>query len=332
MKRMYRPLAIAAVTLAVAAGGAAQSIEKFASFEMTWPQRSPEEVSARVNAAVEAITGQKPKSGYAKRPYTPPAEGGRVQVKVAEAPALEISYLPDYDEIRISDIELAASTSPEKEISRDEAVAVAKKAFEQLAARKLVNASDYNWERVDVASTWVGGGSLDGHEIEEKKRVEYRLTLRRQINGIEVANAGVRIGVHASGRVSALRIGGVAVASKTTDIEQPTGKGRWLTSKTSVNDLQERFAREIAVKETKPKVAWARVMYVMPENQRTAVVAPLYVVSYSVEVPTDEGQTAVSRRRTIGYSLVDPQAAPVDLTPPVRKPDIEKTIKKDPYK
>jgi hypothetical protein len=68
-------------------------------------------------------------------------------------------------------------------------------------------------------------------------------------------------------------------------------------------------------------------MYVMPENKRRAVVEPLYVVSYSLEFPTDADETAVSRRKTIGFSLIDSKAPPVDLTPPVRVPVIEQARK-----
>ena len=58
-----------------------------------------------------------------------------------------------------------------------------------------------------------------------------------------------------------------------------------------------------------------------------AVVEPLYVVSYALEVPSDDGQVAVSRRKTVGLSLVDANARPIDLTPPVRPPQIEKERK-----
>ena len=47
----------------------------------------------------------------------------------------------------------------------------------------------------------------------------------------------------------------------------------------------------------------------MPENKRSAIVAPMYVVSCSLAVPTDDDQIAVSRRKTIGFSLTEPKAA-----------------------
>jgi len=92
-------------------------------------------------------------------------------------------------------------------------------------------------------------------------------------------------------------------------------------------ELKARFEREVVVKNAKLKVAWSSVLYVMPENRRAALVEPLYAVSYSLEVPSDDGNTAVSRRKTVGFSLSDPNAPSVDLTPPVRAPQLEKTRK-----
>jgi hypothetical protein len=56
----------------------------------------------------------------------------------------------------------------------------------------------------------------------------------------------------------------------------------------------------------------------------------MYVVSYSLETPADDGQVAVSRRKTVGLSLVDANARPVDLTPPVRAPTLETGRKPEP--
>ncbi len=323
----------AAVALGIGCNASAQpekpqAAERFASFEMAWPIRKPEAIAARARAAAEAMTGQGLRSPAVVVPIkSAEASRRRMQVTVPGAPALEIIYLADYDELRIVDTELAASAAPEGEMPQDEALKLAKRAFDELARRNLVEPRQYTWDSTDIASTWVGRGSRDG-KTAEKKRIEYRITLRRSINGIELANAGVRIVVHASGRVSGLRLGGVAVASKTAgNVEEPIGKGRWLSRQVATSDLQARFERDVVPEKAKARVAWSRVMYVMPENRRSAVVEPLYVVSYSLEFPTEAGETAVSRRRTVGFSLVDPKAPPVDLMPPVRAPQIEKTLK-----
>lgn len=330
-----RVMTLLAATMLTPATAAAQQDkvqvpERFASFEMFWPMQKPEAAAVQARAIAEVLSGERLRRPALIIPIKS-ADGSsrRMQLNVPEAPTLEITYLAEYAEFRIVNTDLAASTAPEGEISQEEAVKIARRTIDDLAGRKMADARHYNWENADIASTWVGGGSIDG-KTAEKKRIEYRITLRRSINGIELANAGVRIAVHASGRVSGLRLGGVAVRSKMSEaMEEPIGKGRWLTSKISLNELQARFNRMVP-EGAKAIIAWSRVMYVMPENKRTAIVEPLYVVSYSVEVPTDAGEMAVSRRRTVGLSLVDLKAPPVDLTPPVRAPTVEKTRKKEP--
>lgn len=329
MKRV-RQVAAVVTTAALAFGGAAIAQparpplgERLASFEMAWPTRQADAIAARARAAAEVMTGQQ---RLRAKVISTMAGSRRMQLTIPEASALELVYLADYDELRIVDTELAASTAPESEMPQDEAVKLARRTFEELARRQLVNPRHYRWDTADVGSTWVGSGSLDG-KTAERKRIEFRITLRRILNDIELANAGIRIGVHTSGRVSSLRLGGVSVASKAAgDTEEPIGKGRWLKRQVAIDDLKSRFEREVGDR-VKVRIAWERAMYVMPESKRTAVVEPLYVVSYSLVVPTDSDQTAVSRRKTIGFSLVDPKAALVNLTPPLRAPVIEKTRK-----
>jgi hypothetical protein len=329
MKRILtKTLAAAAVALAIAGAAVAQegkpqAEERLATFEMAWPKLKTEAITARARAAAEVMTGRQLSRPAVVAPIKPSRASSRMQMAVPGAPALEIFYLPEYNELRIVDTELAASTTPGREMPQDEALKLARRAFDELARRNVIDPRNYDWGSADIASTWVGGGSLDG-KTSEKNRIEYRITVRRSINGIEVANAGARIAIHASGRVSALRLGGVEVASKTAgNVEEPIGKGRWLSRRVANKDLQARFEREMVPEKAKARVAWSRVMYVMPESKRTALVEPLYVVSYSLEFPSDDGQTAVSRRKTVGFSLVNPEAAPVDLMPPARAPKIE---------
>jgi hypothetical protein len=307
--------------------------QRLASFEMTWARPTPEAIAARAQAAAEVVTGRRLQRPSTAVPAKAAGEGvRRMRFHVPDAPALEIVYLSEYDELRIADRELAASTSPRKEIPQDEALAVAKRTFEALAERKLLDARQFNWDKADIASTWAGGGPSDAKEPMDRRRLEYRVTLRRTLNGIEVANSGIRIAVHVSGKVSSLRVGGVSVASKpdAAGQEQPTGTGVWLQRRAMEAELQSRFEREVVPAKAKAHIAWSRVMYVMPESKRTAVVQPLYVVSYSLEFPGEEGSTVVSRRKTVGFSLVDPKAAPIDLTPPVRTPPADRQRKSAP--
>lgn len=332
MTRILRFTVVVATVLLLATGLHAQTEapkipDRVASFKISWPKPKVEAVAARAHAIAEAITGQALPHRAVVMPIKSASGGRRATVSIPEVPGFDIRYLFDYDELNITDTELAVSTASQGEFSEQDALKVARHLFDELARRKLVDPEHYVWDNADVASTWIGGGSLDGKSV-MRKRIEYRITLRRAINGIELANAGMRIAVHPSGRVSGLRLGGVSVASKIAgEVEEPTGNGRWLSPKVTIADLQARFERDVAAQKAKAKVAWSRVMYVLPDNKRSAVITPMHVVSYSLEVPSDDGVMVVSRRKTIGYSLFDPNAPTVDLTPPVHKPVMDKASK-----
>ena len=277
MKPTLAVLTASLCILALTAAAQQQEVERgqrLASFEMTWTQRSVQTITSRAQAAAEVVTGRHlERRGSIISAKSPKEILHRTRLRLPDAPALEVVYLPEYDELRIADKELAASTSPRSEISQEEAIDVAKRTFEALAQRKLVDPRHFNWDKADIASTWVASKPGAG------------------------------------------------------ELEEPTGAGRWLQRSTTTADLQSRFEREMVPVKAKPKVAWSRVMYVMPENKRTALVPPLYVISYSLEFPGYEGTTVVSRRKTVGLSLVDSKVAPIDLTPPVRMPVTEKIRK-----
>lgn len=322
------PAQLLALSLLLSFPAAAQSPEpqvgdRIASFEMSWAQRGQDEVGRRAQAVAEVLTGSKLRSAGVSVYPVKTAKGveHRWEVRVADAPGLRIRYLPQYDELRALSIELLHATAPQQDVGQERALEIAKRAFGQLAAAGVVEARHFNWATADVATTLTGGGSLDAKTF-ERHLVEYRITLRREINGIEVANAGMRLAVHALGQLSGLRVGGVSIASDADAAgqENPKGKGQWLTRKVASADLLRRFQREATPEGARAKVAWSKVLYVMDETSKAAVVEPLYVVSYALQFPTDDGQVAVSRRKVLGYSLTNPAAKPIDLVPPTRPP------------
>src|SRR5262245_34834053 len=111
MKQMIRGAAFVSVMMpALAASAIAQ--DRVASFEMAWPTQRQETVAARAQAAAEAMTGQPVKRPATVVPSAQKSSSGRTRLRVAEAPALDIVYLPDVAELRIVNRELAASTAP----------------------------------------------------------------------------------------------------------------------------------------------------------------------------------------------------------------------------
>ncbi len=315
--------AASAILFTVASHLPAQSVEpkvgeRVATFEMSRAKRTPDEVARRAAAVADLLEGRKLEGSVAVKPLRSP--GGaerRWQVVLPEGSSVRMRYIPEIDELRALNTEIAADTHPDKDVGQDAALEIAKRSVRQLAAAGAVDERHFDWKGVEVASTWIGEGTLDGR-LSQRRRTEYRITLRRKLNGIDVANAGLRVAVHVSGRVAGLRIGGVSVASDVAGAqENPKGRGQWLTRKVEAAEIDRRFQRDAAPAGTKAEVAWARVMYVMPENKTEAVVEPLYVYSYSLKSKI-EGAEVVSRRKVLGYSLTDPTAKPIDLVPAAR--------------
>ncbi len=307
--------------------------ERVASFEMSWAARTSDQVSVRTEGVAQALLGRKLASRAAVRPLkTPEGAVRRWEVAISEAPTWRLRYLPAYDELRAIDTETNADTTPGRDVGEKEAREIAQVTFKRLAEAGAIESVQYDWSGAEVASTWVGGGTIDG-KVSDRVRTEYRITLRRKINGIELANAGLRIAVHASGRLAGLRLGGVSVASQlgSDRIESPKGKGAWLTRKVASEALRARFYKEAVPGNAKADIAWAKVMYAIPDDAKpgsAVVVEPRYVVSYSLQTPSDEGQIVSSRRLILAYSITDPAARPLDLAPATKnpKPDPEPKV------
>src|SRR5262245_34658874 len=297
--------------------------ERVGSFEMSWTPASSEQVAERAEAVARALFGAA--SGHVEvRPRSnPDGTVRRFEVSIPEAPAWWVRYVPAYDELRMIDQEVARDSTPATDVGEPAARDIARSAFMRLAETGAIDERQYDWHGAEIASTWMVNGTVDG-VFSERVRTEYRITLRRSINGIEVANAGLRIAVHASGRLAGLRLGGVTVGSRigSDRVEEPTGAGSWLTRAVASDTLRDRFEREGAPATAGAQIAWARVMYAMPDGAEgggTFLVEPRYVVSYSLKTPSDGGEVS-SRRLILAYSITDPAAPPLDLSPPARDP------------
>ena len=67
-------------------------------------------------------------------------------------------------------------------------------------------------------------------------------------------------------------------------------------------------------------------MYVIPDDKRKALVQPLKIYSYSL-LSSSDGVEVISRRKTLGFSLTDSKAQPIDFAPSARKHMAPKTTR-----
>ncbi|MGI9304484.1 MAG: hypothetical protein ACR2RB_17525 [Gammaproteobacteria bacterium] len=268
-----------------------------AAFEMEWVRRAPKEVARHAVATAEIMLKRKvgPEGVEAAISGETSTDWSSV---FADAPQLRVRYLPEYDELRMIDLEVVSDFDSGDDLNEEDAINLAQKYLSDLERRGVLDRSQFDLSRPQIGYHRVAAGEIDGRKAFDQI-TEYRITLRRVINGIEAANAGVRLSVHASGRLAGVRLGGVSVKSAMADgVEAPTGQGKVLTRNVSTGEIAQRFFKELPANAT-ADVAWSKIMYVMPEDTSKAVVEPLHVYSYS-QIYEVEGELVPSRRKVVG--------------------------------
>jgi hypothetical protein len=326
MKRLFALVCSAVLTL-MASNASAQGRQEepgigaaIAAFEMEYVKRSPDEVNKRAQYLGQLLTGKRLALGEAAKQFAQPADA-QWRAVFPDAPQLLVRYLPQVDEIRLLDSEATKDLSSAPAIDEAGALKLAQRYLEQLASARLIDLRHYDLKRAQVGYHKALGGSHHSERPEFERITEYRITLRPAINGIEVATAGVRLGIHTSGRLVGLRLGGVTVKTQPQGaVDIPVGKGKYLARLVSNDELDKRFA-EATLKVAARQTHWSRLAYAMPEGVVNAVVEPQLIYAYS-DVHEVDGERVPARRKLVGYSITDANAAPVDYTAET-KPVIE---------
>ncbi len=282
-----------------------QSSSEFSAVKLTWQQRSSKEVAKRVSVLARLI-GVDTSDKHLAKVLSDRDSLGNWQPLLDEKSDLIFKVLPAYDELRIVNPSLAESIEGLK-LEKLEAVKIATDVLQALNNNDVLNGLRYQPDKYKVGYHRVGFGSTDSKQSEEII-VGYRITFLAHIDNIPLANAGVRIAVHRSGKLSGIRIGGVS-ASK--------GTGKKQERQVSDDEIKKRFKASIP-KGMKPRIAWQRLMYVMPDDERSAVVYPTNTISYSLVGESEQGEV-ISRRKTVGFSVVDKDAGMIDYLKPSAK-------------
>jgi hypothetical protein len=330
MSRSYaRPLLFVVVAFSIASLGEVRAQqaqrdvdEQLGMLEMRWERPSERVVAERIIAVAEVMLQRRIDREEARKALAPAISGHErgSWTRFEVAPELLVRYLPEVDEIRVLNEELTISNEVRGSLGEQQIVELAGRYLRELGTRRALDAALYDLRDAEIGYGRAGAGQVTG--VREYDRiVEFRVTLRPRINGIEVANAGVRLGIRPTGELVSLRFGGVSMRPvEGESILKPEREGTLPKQEVPKERIKARFYRSLP-QGVAAEIHWERVMYVMPEDRERAVVQPLYVLSYS-EVREVDGEPIVSRRKVIGYSLTDPEAGPVDLSP-VRAKDIE---------
>lgn len=282
-------------------------------FEAQWPQRSAAEVAERLRQVTNALLGR---SDVAATEFADVAAAHdqqktrwseRHQVGTA---ALHIEYYPQFDDLRVENDDVNGDMNPSKDVGEAASRATLAKTVAALASAGLLQPEHFDVGHAELGYT--KHMEAAANETPVQKIAQYRYTVRRQINGIDFAQAGLRVVVHADGRVASIRLGGATVASTLKNgVETPTGKGHMITRQVSEDALVARHASE----ERNSRGTKHRLMYVFPPGSSGGLIEPRHVV-YFARASGPEAGAVLSRAQYLGYSITDPTAPALLLSDP----------------
>ena len=296
------------------------------AFELTWNHRNTEEVSRRLYGAIGVLLDEGSAARIAESDVLDNVVRGEEAgswSRLGHSPVLA-KYQSEYDEIRIIHEELSVISRPASDVGEEGVRGLAEQYLKRLGKAGVVDPRLYKDAAMQLGYKMVGEGSID-QKPGPGWIVEYRITFRPRLHGFEMANAGVRMGILASGELSSLRVGGVTPAGKWSNGQLASSvRNSQRKIRIGTDDLMRYFHKQVS-EGAEPQVAWSRVMYAMPPGKSAAVVEPMLLISYT-ETREVGKQRVTSRRKTLGFSLTDPRAAPVDFDPPApRHEDIRIT-------
>jgi len=289
--------------------------ELVGAFELFRPQPDANLAAKQASAIAELMRGSSMEM---------PDIGGASEDEWYEAGPKDSNLLVRWQsslgELRVLDLAVIADAGV-GDVGEKAALEIARKQLEKLAARDVIDLAHYapltDPESFDIGYVRMGDGSVENPDTSGGSVSEYRVTLRRRLNGIEMANTGVRVSIHASGATAGIRLGGVSVVSAVdpSGLEMPVGKGELVPVQQSADEIRADFMASLPSNaELRP--AWESVLYVLPDDVNHAVVGPMHVFAYSLAYHDDTEGTSVSRGKVVGYSYVESELKQVDFLPP----------------
>lgn len=137
--------------------------------------------------------------------------------------------------------------------------------------------------------------------------VEYQYTMNRVVDGLEVIDAGVRIGIHRDGEVSSIRLTDVEIITRpasTSDVVSMSAARESLIA-----------AERTAHPEASLIIEHERLGVLLGPDQHTVVSPPSMVFNYSLRFGSDPEATVVSRQKIAIVSLFSGKYAQVHPVP-----------------
>lgn len=208
-------------------------------------------------------------------------------------PGVVVAYDPELDDLMVVNTWLLDMQNRTPDVSTDALLSVAAEVVAGLVVAEVVDSS----VSIDQADTAIiRSGSGDDGEHEEWVD-EILFDLRARVEGIDLADARLRIGLTPAGEVSSVQVTSVHAEHA----------GR-VTIARSLDDIEDAFAEYVAATTPTAETVFvdARLpAYVLYQNVSTGLVEPRYLVLYSADVRSGES-TMATRTRITAWGLTDP--------------------------
>jgi hypothetical protein len=265
------------------------------AFELNRPVRDATEVNATGTEMLNLLAGKEVGAIDVSRSSS---VTGTWDLSPSKELGLSLSYRGSNDFFAVTNEEVTSAYAGEPDVGEAGARALFETTFQAAGHRKLIPTVGLLTAN---ARLWYGrqGEGKIGQAPREWVS-EYRFTVPRTINGIEVLNAGFEVAVHRNGTLARLKRFGPSVLSTTDDkgTERPTANGYTFSAMVSADDIGSR------VKLAYPKAIIKSVgmRYWLPPGRVSGVVEPQQVY-FVVPTATVGGQEVHGRGMYVAYSV-----------------------------
>jgi hypothetical protein len=257
---------------------------------ITRPARTADDLGHRLAAALSAMridVGPHIVASWASRVAT--ADDHDVDEIV---PGIVVSYDGEHDDLMVVNSALI-DTSDETDVSDDALASEVRRVAEHLISAGVVDSSVTD-AAADIAIIRSGYGGPNGEH--ETWIDELVFSLGQRVEGIDLADTILRIGITPAGKVSSVQLTSVLVEHA----------GRTTVSRT-IEDLEDAFAEYVAESNSgieSVQVSARLPSYVLHHDVATGLVEPRYVIVYSVSAR--HGDSSVTSRSTVtAWTITD---------------------------
>ncbi|MCX4245241.1 hypothetical protein [Paraliomyxa miuraensis] len=282
-------------------------------------QRTPNDLALRTRSVLTLFSNAEPEPDrlhqWAQQALADPHETLQFHPLPEAAPGLVVLYQPWEDDLMIFDVERQQARP---ELQHGPAPVVADAGVGEVTAREVMAATLASLVATSVLPNGYDAdeahlGLWREHEgrgpaLEAEWIVEYQYTLNRRVAGLQIIDAGVRIGIDRNGTLSSVRLTDVKV--------QALDQGQMPVTLTQAHDAfiaseQGRFPGASILIEQE------RVGVLLGPHEATATRPPCLVINYALRFADGPGPAAISRQKVATVSLVSggyDQVHPVPAT------------------